>query len=71
MASLGASQPAAAAMFQEAFDEAVGLDHRRELENIRRRLQPKLGCDGIPLNHLRCAFKIAHGVAIPSIGGRV
>ena len=67
MPSLGALQPDAAAMFQEAFDEAVGLNVGKELENIRSLLEPKLGIRGVPLSHLRSAFKLAHGVAMPPI----
>ena len=68
MSSLGALQPDAAAMFQEAFDEAVGVNVDRERENIQCLLKPKLGVHGVPLGHLRWAFKLAHGVAIPPIG---
>jgi len=71
MPSLGALQPDAAAMFQEAFDEAVGVNVSKELENIRRLLEPKLGVRGIPVDYLPWAFKLAHGIAIPSIGTQV
>jgi hypothetical protein len=71
MPSLGAIQPDAAAMFQEAFDEAVGVNVKTELENIRRMLVPKLGVRGVPLAHLRWAFKLAHGLAISPIGTRL
>jgi hypothetical protein len=66
MPSLGASQPDAAAMFQEAFDEAVDVDAGRELENIWRLLEPKLDVRGIPLRFLNWAFKIAHGISLRS-----
>src|SRR5690349_18234948 len=68
MRSIGALQPDAAAMFQEAFDEAVGVDKSEDLETIRRLLEPKLSVRGIPLNHMRWAFKVAHGIALSSIG---
>jgi hypothetical protein len=71
MLPLGALQSNAAAMFQEALDEAVGLDKGQELENIRRLLKPKLGSPGIPLTHLRWAFKVAHGIAVYPIGTQV
>jgi hypothetical protein len=67
MPSLGAVQPDAAAMFQEAFDEAVGVDDGRELENIWHLLEPKLDVRGIPLRFLSWAFKIAHGIHLRSL----
>lgn len=71
MSSLGALQPDAAAMFQEAFDEAVGVNVSKELENIWRLFEPKLGIRGIPRDHLRWAFKLAHGIALSSIDTQV
>jgi hypothetical protein len=58
-------------MFQEALDEAVSLDKGQELENIRRLLKPKLGSPGIPLSHLRWAFRVAHGIAVYPVGTQV
>jgi hypothetical protein len=71
MASLEALQPDAATIFQDAFDEAVGADTGKELQNMRRPLKPKLVAPGIPLNHLRWAFKLAHGHPLRPIGTRV
>ncbi len=71
MSSLGTLQPDAAAMFQEAFDEAVGLNVGRELDNIRCLLEPKLGVRGVPIGHLHSAFKLAHGLDMPPIDSPV
>jgi hypothetical protein len=71
MPLFGALQLDAAAMFQEAFDEAVSLEKGQELENIRRLIKPKLGSPGIPLSCLRWAFKVAHGIAFYPIGTQV
>lgn len=67
MSSLGALQPDAAAMFQEAFDEAIGIDTGKELENIWRMLEPVLSTRGIPLRHLPWAYKLAHGLLLPPV----
>lgn len=68
MASLAAIQAAAAAMFQEAFDEIVGITFDKELENIRRIVVPKLSAKGIPRSILRWAFKLAHGIDLLPLG---
>ncbi|KAJ4300219.1 Transcription initiation protein spt3 [Collariella sp. IMI 366227] len=68
MSSLGALQSDAAAMFQEAFDEAIGIDTGKELQNIWRMLEPVLSTRGIPLRHLPWAYKLAHGLLLPSVG---
>jgi hypothetical protein len=52
-------------------DGAVGVNVSKELENIRRLLEPKLGVRGIPITHLRWAYKLAHGIALSSIGTQV
>lgn len=64
-------QPAAAAMFQQAFNKVAGARICKGRESSRRQLELKLGMRDNPLNHLRWAFKLAHGSAISSISTRV
>jgi hypothetical protein len=59
MPSLGAIQP-----------EVIGIRMDNNLDSMRRILKPKLTKDGIPHNHLRCAFMLAHGIAIPPFGSQ-
>ncbi|KAL2157003.1 hypothetical protein VTH06DRAFT_8620 [Thermothelomyces fergusii] len=54
-------------MSQKASDETAEVDGGGDVETFWRLLEPKLGVRGIPLNHLRWAFRIAHGVALPPI----
>lgn len=59
MPSLGAIDPVAAAMFQAAFDKAVGAGKRGEMDDTRKMVLPKLGHRGVPFSHLRWAFAVA------------
>lgn len=52
-------------MFLGVFDKAVSLEEVRDLEKIRRLIEPWLGRQGVPLHHLKDAFMIAHGLPTP------
>lgn len=58
------TQPKATAILQKAFNEMVIMDRGKEGGTLWRLLEPKLGVRGIPLNHLRWAFKLAHGITL-------
>ncbi|KAK4134140.1 TFIID-18kDa-domain-containing protein [Trichocladium antarcticum] len=71
MPSLGAMQPDAAAMFQDAFDEVVGIGGSGRSDKRRRMLRPALNRKGIPRQLLHPSYQLAHGTALPPIGGQV
>lgn len=64
-------QPDAAAMFQDAFDEVVGIGGSGRSDKRRRMLRPALNRKGIPRQLLHPSFQLAHGIALPPIGGQV
>ncbi|KAH6635170.1 transcription initiation factor IID, 18kD subunit-domain-containing protein [Chaetomium sp. MPI-SDFR-AT-0129] len=70
MSSLGAIDPAAAAMFQAAFDEAVSVGDRGETDVIQKMVLPKLGYRGLSFTRLCWAFDVALAIVYPLVEAR-
>ncbi|KAL1842628.1 hypothetical protein VTJ49DRAFT_4676 [Mycothermus thermophilus] len=51
--------------YRQEIQQAVSLEEVRDLEKIRRLIEPWLGRQGVPLHHLKHAFMIAHGLPTP------
>jgi hypothetical protein len=71
MPSLGALQPDAAAMFQEAFDEAVGLGSKPEPEESWRMLESRFDGRTITLTLLGEALELAQSITLSLARGQV